>query len=786
MRPSPSHTTHDRIIPRLRSLTTAAAASASASLQSLHSSSLFCNSEVKEQQDEDPDTKSQNIANRSYWTRKIHSLSSSPGQIDAALRLIDRLRLRGFRPDSINLSSIIHGLCAAGRSDEAHRRLLFSFTSGIVPDDRTANVLLARLLDASTPRLTLSVLRHLLLAKPAFVPSLTNYNRLIDQCCSLLDPFEAYNLVRDMIVRGRYPNAVTYTALIDGFGRFGLLDDARRMFDEMLQRNIKPNSLTYSVFIRWLMRKKSVQEGKEMMGRLWITMQQEEDRAVNSAAFANLIDSLCVEGFFHEVFRIAEEMPQGKWVCEKFAYGQMVDSLCKAGRHHGASRIIYIMRKRGFIPSLVSYNSIVHGLSKERGCMRAYQLFREGIEFGYSPPEATYKVLVEALCKEKDLYKAKDVTEFMIEIEGVDKIRIYNIFLSALRLTDNPSEQLNMLVLMLQKQCHPDAVTLNTIVHGFCKIGRVNEALKILEDMMEGKFCSPDVVTFTTAIYGLIDVGRFEEALYFMHKVMAEHNCAPNIVTYNAVLRGLFKLGKVDKSMEIFHEMVGKGVHADCVTHTIIIEGLCEAGQFDQAKKFWDEIVWPSNIHDDYVYAAIMRGLCSLGKLDVACDFLYELVDCGVSPGIVNYNILIDSACKQGMKKQAYQIVGEMRKNGLKLDSVSWRILNKLHERESTNLPDASLEVNGTREKVSSMSEGLQIDEKNECIEKNDGELGDQLEGLVDHSFTSKFIQDDEFNEGCSPPVKICRHGSINVIKVIEKRQKEPLSKLARRVFGLL
>lgn len=50
-------------------------------------------------------------------------------------------------------------------------------------------------------------------------------------------------------------------------------------------------------------------------------------------------------------------------------------------------------------------------------------------------------------------------------------------------------------------------------------------------------------------------------------------------------------------------------------------------------------------------------------KLDVACDFLYELVDCGISPGIVNDNFLIGVACNLGSTKEAYQIVGEMRKN---------------------------------------------------------------------------------------------------------------------------
>ncbi|PKA64310.1 Pentatricopeptide repeat-containing protein [Apostasia shenzhenica] len=679
--PIPLH----RLVPSLRHLTTGATI-----VPTSHN-------DGKEGEEEEENEILQSVANRSYWTRKLHLLCAIPGRVDDALRLLDRLRFHGYHPDIRNLSSIVHALCAAGRFDEAHRRLLIAIASGHIPDDRTANIFLARLLDAKSPRLTLSVLSQLVQAKPAFVPSLTNYNRLIDQLCSLADPVEAHRLLLDMIARGRLPNAVTFTALIDGFGNVGRLDDALRLFEEMPKRNVLPNSLTYSVLIRWVLRKRRIGEGKDLMSRLWLQLQQGEDSSVKCAAFANLIDSLCREGLFHVVFDIAEEMPQGKWVCEKFAYAQMIDSLRKTGRNHGASRIVYIMRKRGLLPSLVSYNSIVHGLSMGRGCMRAYQLFKEGIVFGYSPTEATYKALVEGLCKERDIHKARDVAEFMLEM-GVDKTRIYNIYLSALGLLDNPSEQLNVLVLMLQKQCHPDTVTLNTIIHGFCKIGRTHEAMKILDDMMQGKFSSPDVVTFTTVISGLLDVNNSEEALHLLNVVMPERHCSPNVVTYNAVLCGLFKLGKVDESMEILHKMLRRGIKADCMTHTIIIEGLLRAGCIELAQKFWDEHIWPSNIHDDYVYAAILTGLCRLGKLDVACDFLYEMVDSEVYPGIVCYNILIDCASRNGLKKQAYQIVGEMRKNGLKPDSITWRILEKLHKRKTMDLTgheDGSIESDG-------------------------------------------------------------------------------------------
>ncbi|PIA24947.1 hypothetical protein AQUCO_14200017v1 [Aquilegia coerulea] len=297
------------------------------------------------------------------------------------------------------------------------------------------------------------------------------------------------------------------------------------------------------------------------------------------------------------------------------------------------------MRKRGFVPSLVSYNSIVHGLSKEGGCMRAYQLFKEGIEFGYLPLEPTYKVLVEALCRASHIDKAKDVLQFMLK-KGLDQTRSYNIFLRALSLMDSPSELLNILVSMLQNQCQPDVVTLNTVINGFCKMRRVEEALEVFNDMLTGKLCTPDVVTFTTVICGLLNDGRTDEALHFLHTRMPEMSLSPNIVTYNAVLHCLFKLQKVDEATKLLNDMEQKGLVANSTTYTIMIEGLCKSNRIDEAKCFWDNVVWPSKVHDDFVYAAILKGLCN---------------------------------------SEAYQMVGEMRKNGLVPDAVTWRILDKLH-----------------------------------------------------------------------------------------------------------
>ncbi|KAK9091641.1 hypothetical protein Sjap_024818 [Stephania japonica] len=639
-----------------------------------------------------------NTKNRAYWTKHIHNLCSKQGRVDEALRLLDRLRLeQAYIPHWLNLNSIIHALCDANRFAEAHRRVLLAISSNCAFDERSCNVLIARLLGAKDPSLTLRLLHGFLIAKPEFVPTLMNYNRLIDQLCSSGLPVEAYRLLIDMRRRRRCPDEVSYTSLMKGFCGIGDMGSAWKVFDEMRESGVEANSMAYSVLLRGVLRGRGGGEWRELMEKVWQSMIDRREMSVNNAAFANVVDSLCKEGYFHEVFRIAEEMPQGDGVEEEFAYAQMMDSLCRAGRNHGASRIVYIMRKRGLVPSVVSYNAIIHGLSKEGGCMRAYQLYQEGTEWGHSLSESTYKVLVEGLCRELDIGKAKDVLQHMLSKEGMDKTRtrIYNIFLRALCLVKNPSELLNVLVTMLQTQCQPDVITLNTVITGFCKVGRVDEAWSVFSDMLNGNLCSPDAVTFTTIICGLLNSSKIDEALNLLRKKMPEKGLKASVVTYNGVLRGLFKLQRVNDATRIFDEMMLEGVVADSTTYTIVIEGLCESNRIDEAKRFWDNVVWPSKVHDNFVYAAILKGLCSSGKSNEACDFLYELVDSGITPNTVNYNILIDHYCKLGMKKEVYQIVGEMKKNGLAPDAVTWRILDKhhatarkqLHGRASTMQP---------------------------------------------------------------------------------------------------
>ncbi|KAL9170654.1 hypothetical protein ABFS82_04G160400 [Erythranthe guttata] len=171
------------------------------------------------------------------------------------------------------------------------------------------NVLIARLLDGRDPSSTLQLINVLISEKPEFVPSLMNYNRLFDGICKLGRLEAAHLMLYHMIRKGHRPSVVSYTTLIGGYCSIGDVD-AEKVFDEMPEWGVRSNALTYSALVRGVLRKRDLEKGKRLMGKLWEVIGSGADAQVNNAAFCSVIDSLCREGLFHEVFKIAEDMPQ--------------------------------------------------------------------------------------------------------------------------------------------------------------------------------------------------------------------------------------------------------------------------------------------------------------------------------------------------------------------------------------------------------------------------------------------------------------------------------------------
>ncbi|KEH26909.1 pentatricopeptide (PPR) repeat protein [Medicago truncatula] len=164
----------------------------------------------------------------------------------------------------------------------------------------------------------------------------------------------------------------------------------------------------------------------------------------------------------------------------------------------------------------------------------------------------------------------------------------------------------------------------NTMINGFCKIKKVDEAMNLFKEM-HCKNIIPNVVTYNSLIDGLSKSGIISYVLQLVDQ-MHDRGVPPNIVTYNSILDALCKTHQVDKTIalstkfkdqsgrlkdarNIFEDLLVKGYNVTVNTYTVMIQGFCSHGLFDESLALLSKMEENGCISNAVTYEIIIRSL---------------------------------------------------------------------------------------------------------------------------------------------------------------------------------
>ncbi|KAG5019878.1 hypothetical protein JHK87_015733 [Glycine soja] len=117
----------------------------------------------------------------------------------------------------------------------------------------------------------------------------------------------------------------------------------------------------------------------------------------------------------------------------------------------------------------------------------------------------------------------------------------------------------------------------NAILGVLVRANYVNIAKAIYDQVLAEAILELDVYTYTTMICGLCKVGMVESA----RKVFEEIPCKPNMVTYNTLIHGFCKKGHMEGATRLFDRLVeNKSCKPDVECFTTLIEGYSKRSDF--------------------------------------------------------------------------------------------------------------------------------------------------------------------------------------------------------------
>ncbi|CAI9779735.1 unnamed protein product [Fraxinus pennsylvanica] len=191
--------------------------------------------------------------------------------------------------------------------------------------------------------------------------------------------------------------------------------------------------------------------------------------------------------------------------------------------------------------------------------------------------------------------------------------------------------------------CVPDRFTYNIIIHGvywYCNAKRVDEAFGPL-DRMKKRNVKPNDATYRFLVNGEFRSVPAHKALKLLPRWVDMEPDLPKVV-YDTGL-------DLDETCQIFDYFLNQGIKVDFNASLALVEALYKSGRED--------------------------GLCQVNQIIDGFDCFSEMIEWGVTPNAITYNVLIRSLCIAGDVSKAMKLLKKMQDDGIQPDVYSFNDL---------------------------------------------------------------------------------------------------------------
>ncbi|KAH7511463.1 hypothetical protein JRO89_XSUnG0200600 [Xanthoceras sorbifolium] len=359
------------------------------------------------------------------------------GRISEADNLLQKMNEKGCGLDTVTCNIVIHGLCISGKLDKAIEIVNEMWTHGsaalgnlgnsfigLVDDSNIKKKCLPDLITYSTIISGLCKAGRLDEAKKKFIEMMGNnlqpdsviYDTFIHSFCKEGKISSAFRVLKDMEKRGCNKNLQTYNSLILGLGNKNQIFEIYGLMDEMRERGISPNVFTYNTIIRCLCEGGKIEDATSSLDEML-----QKGIYPNISSFRMLVKAFCEAREFRvaqEVFEIAVS------ICghNEGLYSLFFNELLNAGEVSEAKQLFEFSLDRSFYLGNFLYKDLIDKLCKDEQLEVASGILHKMIDKGYGFDPASFMPLIDVLGKRGNKHEADELAERMMEMASDSRV----------------------------------------------------------------------------------------------------------------------------------------------------------------------------------------------------------------------------------------------------------------------------------------------------------------------------------------------------------------------------
>ncbi|KAL8155295.1 pentatricopeptide repeat-containing protein At3g56030, mitochondrial-like [Apium graveolens] len=263
-------------------------------------------------------------------------------------------------------------------------------------------------------------------------------------------------------------------------------------------------------------------------------------------------------------------------------YDELINAAGRSGDFSAVRRLLNNRWRDGFLNTKFTFNFITSELTALEETLQTLKY----LDIGFAKKGA-YDSLIARLSKLEHTRHALRVAQIMVSDNvGANAMSFHPILNYMSR--KNNGEAVGVLKMMRGMKVFPDVTSYNYVLTAYCCDGRLEEAVKVVDEMDEN---------------GIVYDSR----------------------TYDALLLGACKAKRVDGGLVLLRRMVDEGMSTLYSTHIHVINALLKMGYYGQAVEFVLIYAGTDKALDHECFGVLARRLITLKKFDEAKLVLEEM-----------------------------------------------------------------------------------------------------------------------------------------------------------------
>lgn len=603
------------------------------------------------------------------------------GLVKEALLWIKHMRVRGFFPDEVTMSTVIKVLKDAGEFDRADRfykdwcngridlnvsELEDSLTDTV--NGSLKHFLSTELFKTGGRISSLNIMASPNTEKDPGKPRLTStYNTLIDLYGKAGRLKDAADVFADMVKSGVRMDTITFNTMIFICGSHGDLLEAESLLSKMEEKGISPDTKTYNILLSLYAGVGNTNAALTCYRRI-----REAGLFPDDVTHRALLGALCEHNMIQAVEALLKEMEKSRVSLDEHSLPGIIKMYINEGAFDKANNLLQKCKINGGLSSKICV--AVMDVFAEKGLWAEAEnvFFWKRDMVGQRRDVSEFNVMIKAYGIAKLYDKAVSLFRGMRNQGTWPDECTYNSLIQMLSGADLVDQARELLAEMQGLGFKPPCQTFSAIIGCYARLGQLSDAVNVYREMLQARV-QPNEVVYGSLVNGFAEYGSLEEALQYFHK-MEQSGISANLVVLTSLLKAYCKVGSLEGAKAIYERMKDLDGGLDIIACNSMMGLFADLGMVSEAKLVFEnmrEKGWADSVS----YATMMYLYKNIGMVDDATELAEEMKLLGLLKDCVSYNKVLVCYATNGKLRECGELVHQMISQNLLPNDGTLKVL---------------------------------------------------------------------------------------------------------------